>query len=58
MPTKIKNRGNGSYLLSVAIGYDARGRQIVKTKTIKATSDREANKEYNFREYIWSKVIY
>lgn len=47
MPTKIKNRGNGSYLLSVAIGYDARGRQIVKTKTIKATSDREANKEYN-----------
>ena len=47
MPAKIKKRENGSYLLSVAIGYDEKGRQIVKTKTIKATSDREANKEYN-----------
>ena len=47
MPTKIKNRGNGSYLLSVAIGYNDKGRQLVKTKTIKATSDREANREYN-----------
>jgi len=47
MPAKIKKRGNGSYLLSVAIGYDAKGKQLVKTKTIKASSDREANREYN-----------
>ena len=30
MPAKIKKRENGSYLLSVAIGYDEKGRQIVK----------------------------
>ena len=39
MPAKIKKRGNDAYLLSVAVGYDEKGKQIVKTKTIKATSD-------------------
>lgn len=47
MPSKIKNRGNGSYLLSVAVGYDLHGHQIVKTKTIQASSRREAEKEYS-----------
>jgi len=47
MPAKIKKRGNDAYLLSVAVGYDEKGKQIVKTKTIKATSDREAAREYN-----------
>ena len=47
MPAKIKKRENGSYLLSVAVGYDENGRQIVKTKTVKASSDREAARAYN-----------
>jgi integrase len=47
MPAKIKKRGNDAYLLSVAVGYDEKGKQIVKTKTIKATSDREADRAYN-----------
>lgn len=47
MPAKIKKRENGSYLLSVAVGYDNKGRQLVKTKTIKASSDREASKVYS-----------
>ncbi len=47
MPTKIRNRGNGSYLLSVAVGYREDGKQVVKTKTIKASSDREAARQYN-----------
>lgn len=47
MPAKIKQRSNDSYLLSVAIGYDDNGKQIVKTKTVKASSDREAARAYN-----------
>ncbi len=47
MPAKIKKRSNKAYLLSVAVGYDEKGRQIVKTKTIKASSDREADRAYN-----------
>jgi len=47
MPSKIKARGNGRYLLSVAVGYDTAGKQVVKTKTIKAAGEREAKREYN-----------
>ena len=46
MPSKIKHRGGNSYLLSVAAGYDLHGQQIVKTKTIQASSQREAEREY------------
>lgn len=46
MPSKIRKRGNGTYSLSVAVGYDEHGKQIVKTKTIHASSQREAEKAY------------
>ena len=46
MPAKISNRGNGSYLLTVSVGYDEQGKQIVKRKTVKASSKREAEKAY------------
>jgi len=45
MPSKIKRRGN-SYLLTVAAGYDAKGKQITHTKTVKCSSDKEAEKQY------------
>ena len=47
MPSKIKKRSDDSYLLSVAVGYDNKGKQIVKTKTVKATSKTKAMQEYN-----------
>ena len=47
MPRKIRNRGNGSYQLTVTVGYDNQGKQIIKTRTITASSDREAEKAYN-----------
>lgn len=47
MPAKIKKRSHDSYLLSVAVGYDNKGKQIVKTKTVKATSKTKAMQEYN-----------
>lgn len=47
MPSKIKKRSDESYLLSVAVGYDDKGKQIVKTKTVKATSKTKAMQEYN-----------
>ena len=47
MPSKIRKRKDGSYQLAVAVGYDITGKQIVRTKTIHVTSDREAAKEYN-----------
>lgn len=46
MPAKIKKRGENSYLLSVARGYDSKGKQIVQTKTVYASSAREAQKQY------------
>ncbi|WP_432748719.1 tyrosine-type recombinase/integrase [Pectinatus frisingensis] len=47
MPTKIKKRSDNSYLLSVAVGYNDKGKQVVKTKTVKVTSQREAERAYN-----------
>ena len=44
MPSKIRKRGNGTYEIAAYAGYDAHGRQIVKRKTIKAKTDREAKK--------------
>lgn len=43
---KIRKRGNNKYQLSVSAGYDAQGKQITRTKTITASSDREARKQY------------
>ncbi|MGG1600354.1 hypothetical protein [Paenibacillus naphthalenovorans] len=44
MPS-IRKRGKSSYLLIVELGYDARGKRLQKTKTIKAKGEREAQKE-------------
>lgn len=46
MPSKIKKRGKDSYLLTVAAGYDAKGKQLAHTKTVKCSSGREAEKQY------------
>lgn len=46
MPTKIKKRANGKYLLTVANGYDSNGKQKLLYRTVEVTSDREAEKEY------------
>lgn len=46
MPRKIEKRGKNTYRISVCQGYDQYGRQIIKYKTIKASSDREAERQY------------
>lgn len=46
MPSKIKKRGESSYLLTVTAGYDGSGKQICHTKTVTANSPREAEKQY------------
>ena len=47
MPSKIRKRNNGTYSLSVAVGYDENGKQIIKTKTVNVSSQRGAVKAYN-----------
>ena len=47
MPSKIKKRGENSYLLTVTKGYDQFGRQISYTKTINAANRREAEKKHS-----------
>ncbi|MCZ8520165.1 MULTISPECIES: tyrosine-type recombinase/integrase [Paenibacillus] len=42
---RIRKRGKNSFLLIVELGYDAKGKRIQKTKTIKAKGPREAEKE-------------
>ena len=44
MPKKIEQRGKNTYLLTVADGYEEKGKQIFRRKRIKATSEREAQK--------------
>lgn len=47
MPSKIRKRGESSYLLSVTSGYDGAGKQITYTKTVKATGILDAKKQYS-----------
>ena len=47
MPAKIEKRGENTYLLTVATGYDEHGKQLFRRKRIKASSDREASRQYN-----------
>jgi len=44
MAGHVQNRGNGSYLLVYHIGYDANGKRIRKTRTVKAKNKTEAEK--------------
>lgn len=46
MPSKIEKRGANSYRLCVASGYEGNGRQKFYRKTITATSDKEAHRQY------------
>lgn len=41
----FKKRGNNSWLLVVEAGYDANGKRIKRTKTVKGVGKREAEKE-------------
>lgn len=47
MPSKIKQRGENTYLLSVASGYEANGKQRVYTKTITSTNEKDLQKKYS-----------
>src|SRR5699024_6203667 len=44
MAGHVQERGNGSYLLVYHVGYDADGKRIRKTKTVKAKNKTEAKK--------------
>ncbi len=46
MPSKIKKRGENSYLLTVSNGTDGAGKRICHTKTVTASSPTEARKLY------------
>ncbi|WP_027087959.1 tyrosine-type recombinase/integrase [Cohnella panacarvi] len=41
----IEKRGKDSYRLIVEVGYDAKGKRVKRTKTVKAKGIREAEKE-------------
>jgi len=45
MAGSIEKRGKGKYLLTAYCGYDSKGKQIRRRSTIKANSDREAEKK-------------
>ena len=47
MPSKIRKRSGNKYTLSVSDGYTPEGKQIVRSKTITATSKLEAQRQYN-----------
>ena len=47
MPSKIRKRSGNKYTLSVSDGYTPEGKQIVRTKTITATSKLDAQRQYN-----------
>lgn len=46
MPKKIKRKASGKYLLSVSVGYNSNGKQVVRTKMVDANSDLEARRCY------------
>ena len=47
MPSKIRKQSPNTWLLTVSVGYDEKGKQIVKRKSVTASSRREAEKAYN-----------
>lgn len=47
MPSKIRKRSGNKYTLSVSDGYTPEGKQIVRSKTITATSKLDAQRQYN-----------
>ena len=47
MPAKITKKKNGRYLLTVFLGRDLDGKQIVKSKTVDAKSALDARRKYS-----------
>ncbi len=47
MPSKIRKRKGNTYALAVSDGYTPEGKQIVRSKTITATSKLDAQRQYN-----------
>lgn len=60
MPKKIQKRSNGNYTLTVYDGYDANGKQVVRTKTVQASTLKEARVLYaEFEHHVRSgRVVY
>ena len=52
MKGSVINRGKGVWELRISMGYDANGKQIRKTKRVKATSKRAAEKE--LEKFVWA----
>jgi integrase len=46
MPRKITKRGPGKYLLTISVGYNAKGKQVIRSKIVMASSDLEARRAY------------
>ena len=52
MRGSVVNRGKGVWELRISMGYDAKGKQIRKTKRVRATSKRAAEKE--LEKFVWA----
>lgn len=52
MKGSVINRGKSVWELRLSMGYDANGKQIRKTKRVKATSKRAAEKE--LEKFVWA----
>ena len=52
MKGSVINRGKGVWELRLSMGYDANGKQLRKTKRVKATSKRAAEKK--LEEFVWA----
>jgi integrase len=50
MPAKIKLQANGKYRFCFYLGYNANGKQVLRNKTVTATSMRAAQKMYHHLE--------
>ena len=46
MPRKIRKRSNGKYTLTVYDGYDGNGKQVIRSKTVQASSMKDVRRLY------------
>ncbi len=46
MPKKIEKRGDGKYRLTAYLGYDSKGKQAIRTKTVTAKNITDAKSKY------------
>ena len=52
MRGSVVNRGKGVWELRISMGYDANGKQIRKTKRVRATSKCAAERE--LEKFVWT----